>query len=141
MYMLKLRHNSFGNSAGTCWRLLFIYALMPWMRKYRKYDDSLDIADFKFAANRMWTGRMPPRSTLFQEDPNEELSVKNLGISKGNSSEEADDLIALLRQHNEILKKENEILRSRMFRHKSSEASINKSCPPQIFNKPPVGFI
>ena len=80
MYMLKLRHKSFGNSAGTCWRLLFIYALMPWMRKYRKYDDSLDIADFKFAANRMWTGRMPPRSTLFQEDPDEELSVKKLGI-------------------------------------------------------------
>lgn len=36
MYMMKLRHGErFGNEAGTTWRLLFVYALFPWLRKYR----------------------------------------------------------------------------------------------------------
>jgi hypothetical protein len=36
MYMMKLRHGEqFGNEAGTSWRLLFVYAMFPWLRKYR----------------------------------------------------------------------------------------------------------
>jgi hypothetical protein len=36
MYLLKLRYgNHFGNRGGSTWRLLFVYALMPWMHKYR----------------------------------------------------------------------------------------------------------
>ena len=35
-YLMKLRYAShFGKRAGTCWRLLFVYALMPWLHKYR----------------------------------------------------------------------------------------------------------
>lgn len=33
---MKLRHGStFGNRAGSCWRLLYVLSLMPWMRQYR----------------------------------------------------------------------------------------------------------
>lgn len=36
MYLLKLRHGrAFGTLAGSSWRLLFIYVLMPWLSKYR----------------------------------------------------------------------------------------------------------
>jgi hypothetical protein len=35
MYMLKIRFGkSFGSQAGSCWRLLFVSALMPWLSSY-----------------------------------------------------------------------------------------------------------
>jgi hypothetical protein len=34
--MMKLRHgDNFGRVSGSIWRLLFVFALMPWLRKYR----------------------------------------------------------------------------------------------------------
>lgn len=39
IYLMKLRHGkNFCSNAGSCWRLIFVYALMPWMQKYRIYD-------------------------------------------------------------------------------------------------------
>jgi len=36
MYLMKLRYGSnFAKTAGSCWRILFVFALMPWLRKYR----------------------------------------------------------------------------------------------------------
>ena len=36
MYLLKLRHgNNFCTLEGSCWRLIFVYVLMPWLSKYR----------------------------------------------------------------------------------------------------------
>lgn len=43
MYLLKLGHDDFGNYAGTCWRMLFVYALVPWMRKHRISDGNTDM--------------------------------------------------------------------------------------------------
>jgi hypothetical protein len=36
MYLMKLHHGSdFGTRAGAYWRMLFVLALMPWMKDYR----------------------------------------------------------------------------------------------------------
>jgi len=37
--MMKLRYGErFATQAGSIWRLLFVFALMPWLRKYRIPD-------------------------------------------------------------------------------------------------------
>lgn len=36
MYLYKIRYGeNFGSTTGTCWRLLFVYGLMPWLHRYR----------------------------------------------------------------------------------------------------------
>eukprot|EP00978_Attheya_sp_CCMP212_P018974 scaffold52562_cov54-Attheya_sp.AAC.1 len=36
IYLMKICHgNDFANSAGTCWRLIFVLSLFPWLRQYR----------------------------------------------------------------------------------------------------------
>ena len=41
MYLMKLRHKeNFGSAGGSAWRLLFVTALMPWLKK-RRIQESL----------------------------------------------------------------------------------------------------
>ena len=36
MYMYKIKYGDrFAKKSGSIWRLLFVFALMPWLRKYR----------------------------------------------------------------------------------------------------------
>lgn len=43
MYLMKLRYGAhFGRRAGSTWRLIFVYALMPWLNKYRVTRRSKD---------------------------------------------------------------------------------------------------
>jgi hypothetical protein len=37
MYLMRLRHKSFGTDAGGCWRQLFVLTLMPWLLKNRVF--------------------------------------------------------------------------------------------------------
>jgi hypothetical protein len=73
--MMKLKHGKdFGKHSGTCWRLLFLLGFMPWMRKYRVSSDNSEVSSFRFAAMRLWTGRLrPERASCTQalEDGNE----------------------------------------------------------------------
>ena len=43
MYLMKLRYaKHFGSRAGSAWRLVFIYALLPWMHQYRILEKDTD---------------------------------------------------------------------------------------------------
>lgn len=60
LYMMKLRFgNSFATRNGSCWRLLFTLALMPWFRKYRirsyaeSLEDKMDENESKAEMSRM----------------------------------------------------------------------------------------
>lgn len=44
MYLMKLRYrDNFGSRAGSIWRLLFVSALMPWLKKKRIQDNDINI--------------------------------------------------------------------------------------------------
>ena len=48
MYLMKLKHGEkFGKKSASTWRLLFVFALMPWLRKYRILDDVTDVDESK----------------------------------------------------------------------------------------------
>ena len=53
MYMMKLRHgNKFCTESGSAWRLIFVFALMPWLRKYRILGtNDLDINELSLISN------------------------------------------------------------------------------------------
>jgi len=43
MYMMRLRYGDrFGRKSGSTWRLLFVFALMPWLQKYRIKNNEID---------------------------------------------------------------------------------------------------
>ena len=45
LYMMKLRYgDKFGSRAGSAWRLIFVMALMPWLRRYRLDEDEKEEA-------------------------------------------------------------------------------------------------
>ncbi len=48
VYLMKLRYSEyFGSRAGSAWRLMFIYALLPWMHQYRisERQTTIDASD------------------------------------------------------------------------------------------------
>jgi hypothetical protein len=57
IYLLKLRYGEqFGHRAGGQWRLIFVIALMPWLRRYRlddgpSYEDQDDYAEERIDAD------------------------------------------------------------------------------------------
>lgn len=143
MYMLALRYDDFGSYACTRWRLLFVYALLPWMRKYRrKGDNDISGSDFKFAANRMWTGRMPPPKS--SEEGNRIPPLDSIEKSEGVDCLRDKDksevlLIESLQQQNEELKRENELMRHLLstkqegILNMGSYNVLSNSCPPNLF--------
>ena len=70
IYLMKLRYsNDFGKQAGSNWRLLFVYALMPWMSKYRIQLG--DDADDAVGANVLALERALSRKLIIDSESSE----------------------------------------------------------------------
>ena len=143
---MKLRHGEhFGNYVGTMWRMLFVFALMPWMRKYRLNHNSLQTLNFKFAANRLWTGRLPASMRQKSSVP---VGYKALTAVKKSLSGVNEDPLKMLQQQNEALQKElirleteNEMMRCLLFQERDKHTTTisddppSDSCPPRLLKK------
>ena len=47
MYMMRLRHKTFGSNAGACWRQLLTLTLMPWLLKYRIFHEQRSLESLR----------------------------------------------------------------------------------------------
>ena len=113
--MMKLRHGkNFGTHASTCWRLLFTFALFPWMRKYRLSPDDIEVTSFRFAAMRMWTGRMPRHGQ-------HEATIRTTSNALDEDDEsDAKETIQSLREELARLQSENDMLRHAVYQPKAA---------------------
>jgi len=54
VYLMKLRYSErFGSRSGSAWRLMFVYALLPWMHQYRIPDEAADKKDKSFDSDEV----------------------------------------------------------------------------------------
>lgn len=77
MYLMKLAYGkAFSDPAGTCWRNLFVVALMPWIKRYRVSqtvnDDVDDDDEYEvWVKEKSTLGLMPPQD---DDEPNSPLA-------------------------------------------------------------------
>ena len=100
MYMLKLRYgDDFANRAGSAWRLIFVMALMPWLRRFRVDED--DEGEMVVSPEQRAIDRIKSRRNALElENTDDDVNVAV--IDKCTEEEAAK------------LKKENEMLRGKL---------------------------
>jgi len=79
MYMMKLRYRElFAERAGYCFRLMFVVALMPWIRKYRILASPKSAGGDTKTNNEVLQGKDELKSQMHGfEAENEKLRVEN----------------------------------------------------------------
>ena len=104
MYLMKLRYaKSFGNRAGSSWRLIFVFALLPWLHQYRLYDDDDDqVIEFSKASDT----RGSSLSLVLQKD--ESKKERSFVLTDPDRLESYEVVISQLRAEMEELTKKLE---------------------------------
>jgi hypothetical protein len=137
MYLMKLRYGEkFGSRAGSCWRLLFVYVLMPWLHKYRVSARPrllLNINDHNHAGEDIPDNLMSVMSQRFlvhdpieDDDDDGELNSRSL-----TSGEVGDQTAALLLK---VAAMEKEISRLNNELRKEKTANTNMAATVQNSN-------
>ena len=122
MYMMKLRYgNDFGQRSGSCWRVLFVLCLVPWMRKYRLrsissmegLEQEIEQVESDLKAEET---NLPSERRLEREETKRKLvrmkNLRNLTQMDGTTSHEEllEREVALLRERNRQLLADNKKL-------------------------------
>ncbi|EED94555.1 predicted protein [Thalassiosira pseudonana CCMP1335] len=91
IYMMKLRYGDrFGREAGTAWRLLFVFALMPWLRRYRIRAEENNVASDTHIEDRTDKGMDATAVTLQIENESLKKEIEALRselLSRSTSTE------------------------------------------------------
>jgi|EP00970_Alexandrium_tamarense_P018329 hypothetical protein len=89
--MMKLRYGDrFGREAGTAWRLLFVFALMPWLRRYRIRAEENNVASDTHIEDRTDKGMDATAVTLQIENESLKKEIEALRselLSRSTSTE------------------------------------------------------
>lgn len=95
MYMMKLVHReAFASRAGSCWRVLMVLVLMPWLRKYRI--------------------RSSGQSSRLEDDQPDNEAADSVDDKEFRQDSEKDREIEMLRNRNRLQQIENEQLREQL---------------------------
>jgi len=105
IYLMKLQYgDNFGNRAGSTWRLVFVYALMPWMQKYRIL---VPLEQQTFVSKEKTTNKKDQQlDEENQEESKERKSLMDSGNLKSRAVMRESTKVAALRAENAALKEE-----------------------------------
>lgn len=127
LYMIKLRNgDSFATRAGSCWRLLFTQALMPWLRKYRVRSVTERSEEQRPVKSLEWTNPSKVSNALVRTDSSE---------SDSSDEEDVNQLLERVRQletENFRLKRGMEQLRRHEAENTGSSEIICVAKQPEV---------
>jgi hypothetical protein len=136
MYLMKLRYaDDFGNRAGSAWRLIFVYTLMPWFHKYRIHDDDpivekIRIDDGKDEVDDTDDDAPMELVVLAHSIPGTKFRSSDVGVPTADDDDSKVDTARAMREmeaENACLKAEVERLTKRLAKKKLKKAQKSLS--------------
>ena len=139
MYMMKLRYGeSFAKQSGSCWRLILVYALCPWLSKYRILtrqdtgngdadvadDASLQFMSLRKVIRESMTASIPGEGSIFEGIDREGNRLDDGGDAVGEEVEGGVKPTLTTEEENEQLKQEVVDLKRRLKANSMRVASM-----------------
>ena len=132
MYLMKLRYShTFGQTAGSCWRLLFVYSLMPWLQKYRIRTRSNMMSDLALVdpESLLFSPERSAALLLIEEEDEDHTNGDATASSTripASQRPAVDEQVKALRKKVEELEMQNEALQTELRRQVPQ--SIDEEC-------------
>lgn len=140
LYMMKLKYgDAFGRRSGSTWRLLFVFALMPWLQKYRISNNENDNnSEDEEVMSKAMIGEMYGLVPTFDDMENEIDLLKNQNVSLQNQLEgekmKSDHYFQNMENKLELLMKENSSLKRQQLVNRQSY-KLDDNCDDDAYTK------